>query len=204
MWLDREDRDRSAAACAPTMRPSSRLRRPVGKELGHRPGRRRHALSACMHFMGMLRIVDRDLAICLAAAHAAPLRRMQLRELGYRVVFPDHLRDNQVELSRHQLRHPRPAAHFDGRRPRRPAGSIEVRSARHRVPDLQAPMNCRWPAGNVGCLTGVLRPRTVCAGQSAFAMNLLQVHSGDPQSSDANLRFLLTNQGQPALNSVID
>ena len=104
-----------------------------------------------MHFMGMLRIVDRNLAI--AWPRRTPYRCVTaLRERGYRVVFPD-FRDDQPSYR---------GINFVTLGPRR----ILMVSG---VPTLQAAFEAEGieclttptdelslAAGNVGCLTGVL------------------------------------------------
>jgi N-dimethylarginine dimethylaminohydrolase len=105
----------------------------------------------CMHFMGMLRIVDRDLAICWP--RRTPHRCVTLlRELGYRVVFPD-FRDDQAS---HR------GINFVTLGPRRilmVAGLDALRDEYEKlgIECLTCPTDeLARAAGNVGCLTGVL------------------------------------------------
>ena len=104
-----------------------------------------------MHFMGMLRIVDHDLAICWP--RRTPHRCVtMLRELGYRVVFPD-LHDDQASYR---------GINFVILGPRR----ILMVAGLHALQDefeelgiecLTSPTDeLSKAAGNVGCLTGVL------------------------------------------------
>jgi arginine deiminase len=104
-----------------------------------------------MHFMGMLRIVDRDLAICWP--RRTPHRCVTLlRELGYRVVFPD-LHDDQASYR---------GINFVTLGPRR----ILMVAGLHALQDefeklgiecLTSPTDeLSKAAGNIGCLTGVL------------------------------------------------
>ena len=105
-----------------------------------------------MHFMGMLRIVDRDLAICWA--RRTPWQCVaSLRGLGYEVVFPD-FEDNQdsyrginfVTLG------PRRILMVDGLP--RLRGFFEALG----IECLACPTDeLSLAAGNVGCLTGVLQ-----------------------------------------------
>ena len=105
-----------------------------------------------MHFMGMLRIVDRDLAICWA--RRTPYSCVtRLRELGYQVVFPDFA-DNQDSYR---------GINFVTLGPRRilmVGGLPELESSFETlgIECLTCPTDeLSLAAGNVGCLTGVLR-----------------------------------------------
>jgi len=105
-----------------------------------------------MHFMGMLRIVDRDLAICWP--RRTPYRCVtQLRELGYRVIFPD-FHDDQASYR---------GINFVTLGPRRilmVAGlsSLQDEFEKLGIECLTCPTDeLSRAAGNVGCLTGVLR-----------------------------------------------
>jgi N-dimethylarginine dimethylaminohydrolase len=109
-----------------------------------------------MHFMGMLRIVDRDLAICWP--RRTPHRCVSvLRELGYRVVFPD-LRDDQASYR---------GINFVTLGPRRilmVAGLDTLRGEFEQlgIECLTSPTDeLSRAAGNVGCLTAVLRRQMV-------------------------------------------
>jgi arginine deiminase len=104
-----------------------------------------------MHFMGMLRIVDRDLAICWP--RRTPHRCVTLlRELGFRVVFPD-FQDDQPSYR---------GINFVTLGPRRilmVAGlhSIQNEFEKLGIECLSCPTDeLSAAAGNVGCLTGVL------------------------------------------------
>jgi len=104
-----------------------------------------------MHLMGMLRIVDRDLAICWP--RRTPHRCVTLlRELGYRVIFPD-LRDDQDSYR---------GINFVTLGPRRilmVAGLHALQSAFEQlgIECLTCPTDAlSLAAGNVGCLSGVL------------------------------------------------
>jgi len=104
-----------------------------------------------MHLMGMLRIADRDLAICWPrrTPHAAV---MALKERGFDVAFlPD---ENAAQMNR--------ALNFVTLGPRRilmPAGNDAFRNwyASLGIEVLETPMfELRKAAGAVGCLTGVV------------------------------------------------
>jgi len=104
-----------------------------------------------MHFMGMLRIVDRDLAICWP--RRTPHRCvMLLRELGYDVMFPD-LQDDQGSYR---------GINFVTLGPRRilmVAGLHKLQSEFEKlgIECLTCPTDeLSLAAGNVGCLSGVL------------------------------------------------
>jgi len=104
-----------------------------------------------MHFMGMLRIVDRDLAICWP--RRTPHRCVTLlRELGFQVVFPD-FQDDQTSYR---------GINFVTLGPRRilmVAGlnSIQDEFEKLGIECLSCPTDeLSRAAGNVGCLTGVL------------------------------------------------
>lgn len=104
-----------------------------------------------MHFMGMLRIVDRDLAICWP--RRTPHRCVTLlREMGYRVVFPD-FHDDQPGYR---------AINFVTLGPRRilmVAGlrALQDEYERLGIECLTCPTDeLARAAGNVGCLSGVL------------------------------------------------
>ncbi|HUV23393.1 MAG TPA: arginine deiminase-related protein [Gammaproteobacteria bacterium] len=104
-----------------------------------------------MHFMGMLRIVDRDLAICWP--RRTPHRCVtQLRELGYQVIFPD-FHDDQASYR---------GINFVTLGPRRilmVAGltSLQDEFEKLGIDCLTCPTDeLSRAAGNVGCLTGVL------------------------------------------------
>jgi N-dimethylarginine dimethylaminohydrolase len=104
-----------------------------------------------MHFMGMLRIVDRDLAICWP--RRTPHRCVtRLRELGYQVVFPE-FRDDQPSYR---------AINFVTLGPRRilmVAGLSEFQDKFERlgIECLTSPTDeLSRAAGNIGCLTAVL------------------------------------------------
>ena len=104
-----------------------------------------------MHFMGMLRIVDRDLAICWP--RRTPHRCVEvLRELGYRVYFPE-FEDNQDSYR---------AINFVTLGPRRilmVEGLSRFQSAfeNRGIDCLTSPTDAlSVAAGNVGCLTAVL------------------------------------------------
>jgi len=104
-----------------------------------------------MHFMGMLRIVDRDLAICWP--RRTPHRCvMLLRELGYNVVFPD-LHDDQRSYR---------GINFVTLGPRRilmVAGlhALQAEFEKLGIECLTCPTDeLSLAAGNVGCLSGVL------------------------------------------------
>ena len=115
-----------------------------------------------MHFMGMLRIVDRDLAICWP--RRTPHRCVTLlRELGFRVVFPD-FQDDQTSYR---------GINFVTLGPRRilmVAGlnSIQNEFEKLGIECLSCPTDeLSRAAGNVGCLTGVLardQKRVVISG----------------------------------------
>ena len=105
-----------------------------------------------MHFMGMLRIVDRDLAICWP--RRTPFQCVtRLRDLGYQVVFPDFT-DNQDSYR---------GINFVTLGPRRILmvdGLPDLRSQFEAfgIECLSSPTDeLSLAAGNVGCLTGVLR-----------------------------------------------
>ncbi|MDC1286718.1 arginine deiminase-related protein [Gammaproteobacteria bacterium] len=104
-----------------------------------------------MHFMGMLRIVDHDLAICWP--RRTPHRCVTLlRELGYRVIFPG-FHDDQTSYR---------GINFVTLGPRRilmVAGlpSIQDEFEKLGIDCLTCPTDeLSRAAGNVGCLTGVL------------------------------------------------
>jgi len=104
-----------------------------------------------MHFMGMLRIVDRDLAICWP--RRTPHRCvMRLRELGYTVIFPN-LHDDQSSYR---------GINFVTLGPRRilmVAGlpALQAEFEKLGIECLTCPTDeLSLAAGNVGCLTGVL------------------------------------------------
>ena len=104
-----------------------------------------------MHFMGMLRIVDRDLAICWP--RRTPYRCVTLlRELGYQVVFPD-FQDDQSSYR---------GINFVTLGPRRilmVAGlqALQLQFEALGIECLACPTDeLSRAAGNVGCLTGVL------------------------------------------------
>jgi N-dimethylarginine dimethylaminohydrolase len=104
-----------------------------------------------MHFMGMLRIVDRDLAICWP--RRTPHRCVtQLRERGYQVIFPD-LHDDQASYR---------GINFVTLGPRRilmVAGltALQAEFEKLGIDCLTCPTDeLSRAAGNVGCLTGVL------------------------------------------------
>jgi len=104
-----------------------------------------------MHFMGMLRIVDRDLAICWP--RRTPHRCVTvLRELGYQVVFPD-LHDDQASYR---------GINFVTLGPRRILMVAELHALQDEfeklgIECLTSPTDeLSKAAGNVGCLTGVL------------------------------------------------
>ena len=108
-----------------------------------------------MHLMGMLRIVDRDLAICWPrrTPHNCVER---LRGLGYEVVFPD-FHDDQPSYR---------GINFVTLGPRRilmVSGLAALRSAYEKlgIECLTCPTDeLSLAAGNVGCLTGVLARET--------------------------------------------
>ena len=104
-----------------------------------------------MHFMGMLRIVDRDLAICWP--RRTPHRTVTtLRDLGYRVVFPE-FEDNQPSYR---------AINFVTLGPRRILMVDGLDRFQKAFEDLGIEcLTCptdelSLAAGNVGCLTAVL------------------------------------------------
>jgi len=104
-----------------------------------------------MHFMGMLRIVDRDLAICWL--RRTPHRCVtRLRELGYQVMFPD-FQDDQASYR---------GINFVTLGPRRilmVAGLTTLQDEFEKlgIECLTCPTDeLSRAAGNVGCLTGVL------------------------------------------------
>ncbi len=104
-----------------------------------------------MHFMGMLRIVDRDLAICWP--RRTPHRCVtRLRELGYQVVFPE-FRDDQPSYR---------AINFVTLGPRRilmVSGQNEFQAEFEKlgIECLTSPTDeLSRAAGNIGCLTAVL------------------------------------------------
>ena len=104
-----------------------------------------------MHFMGMLRIVDRDLAICWP--RRTPHRCVtRLRELGYQVMFPD-FHDDQASYR---------GINFVTLGPRRilmVAGLTTLQNEFEKlgIECLTCPTDeLSRAAGNVGCLTGVL------------------------------------------------
>jgi arginine deiminase len=104
-----------------------------------------------MHFMGMLRIVDRDLAICWP--RRTPHRCVTvLRELGYRVVFPG-LHDDQASYR---------GINFVTLGPRRILMVARLQALQDEfeklgIECLTSPTDeLSKAAGNVGCLTGVL------------------------------------------------
>ena len=105
-----------------------------------------------MHFMGMLRIVDRDLAICWP--RRTPHRTVRLlQERGYRVKFPAFADDQQSHRG----------INFVTLGPRRilmVSGLPEIQSAYESL-GIEC-LTCATDelsraAGNVGCLTGVLQ-----------------------------------------------
>jgi len=105
-----------------------------------------------MHFMGMLRIVDRDLAICWP--RRTPHRTVRLlQERGYRVKFPAFADDQQSHRG----------INFVTLGPRRilmVSGLPEIQSAYESL-GIEC-LTCATDelsraAGNVGCLTGALR-----------------------------------------------
>lgn len=105
-----------------------------------------------MHFMGMLRIVDRDLAICWP--RRTPHRTVRLlQERGYRVEFPAFADDLQSHRG----------INFVSLGPRRilmVAGLPEIQSAYEKlgIECLTCPTDeLSKAAGNVGCLSGVLQ-----------------------------------------------
>ena len=108
-----------------------------------------------MHLMGMLRIVDRDLAICWPrrTPHNCVER---LRGLGYEVVFPD-FHDDQPSYR---------GINFVTLGPRRilmVSGLSALQSAYEKlgIECLTCPTDeLSLAAGNVGCLTGVLARET--------------------------------------------
>ena len=108
-----------------------------------------------MHLMGMLRIVDRDLAICWPrrTPHYCVER---LRGLGYEVVFPD-FHDDQPSYR---------GINFVTLGPRRilmVSGLASLQSAYEKlgIECLTCPTDeLSLAAGNVGCLTGVLARET--------------------------------------------
>ena len=108
-----------------------------------------------MHLMGMLRIVDRDLAICWPrrTPHNCVER---LRGLGYEVVFPD-FHDDQPSYR---------GINFVTLGPRRilmVSGLSALQSAYEKlgIDCLTCPTDeLSLAAGNVGCLTGVLARET--------------------------------------------
>jgi N-dimethylarginine dimethylaminohydrolase len=104
-----------------------------------------------MHFMGMLRIVDRDLAICWP--RRTPHRCVTLlRDLGYHVVFPE-FRDDQPSYR---------AINFVTLGPRRILMVSGLNEFRNEFEKLG--IECRTSptdelsraAGNIGCLSAVL------------------------------------------------
>jgi N-dimethylarginine dimethylaminohydrolase len=104
-----------------------------------------------MHFMGMLRIVDHDLAICWP--RRTPHRCVtRLRELGYRVVFPQ-FRDDQPSYR---------AINFVTLGPRRilmVSGLNEFQAEFEKlgIECLTSPTDeLSRAAGNIGCLSAVL------------------------------------------------
>jgi len=104
-----------------------------------------------MHFMGMLRIVDHDLAICWP--RRTPHKCVTLlRDLGYRVVFPD-LQDDQPSYR---------GVNFVTLGPRRilmVAGLHALQDVyeSHGIECLTSPTDeLSKAAGNIGCLTAVL------------------------------------------------
>lgn len=104
-----------------------------------------------MHFMGMLRIVDHDLAICWP--RRTPHRCVtRLRELGYQVVFPE-FRDDQPSYR---------AINFVTLGPRRilmvaGLGEFKDKFERLGIECLTSPTDeLSRAAGNIGCLTAVL------------------------------------------------
>ena len=104
-----------------------------------------------MHFMGMLRIVDRDLAICWP--RRTPHRCVTiLRELGYRVVFADFHDDQNSYRGINFVT-------LDARRILMVAGltSLQNEFEKLGIECLTSPTDeLSRAAGNVGCLTGVL------------------------------------------------
>jgi arginine deiminase len=104
-----------------------------------------------MHFMGMLRIVDKDLAICWPRRTPHQCVTV-LREQGYRVVFPD-LRDDQASYR---------GINFVTLGPRRilmVAGLDALRDEYEKlgIECLTCPTDeLSRAAGNVGCLTAIL------------------------------------------------
>jgi len=105
-----------------------------------------------MHFMGMLRIVDRDLAICWP--RRTPHRTVRLlQERGYAVKFPAFADDQQSHRG----------INFVTLGPRRilmVSGLSEIQSFYESlgIECLTCPTDeLGKAAGNVGCLTGVLR-----------------------------------------------
>jgi N-dimethylarginine dimethylaminohydrolase len=104
-----------------------------------------------MHFMGMLRIVDRDLAICWP--RRTPHRCVTLlRELGYEVAFPD-FHDDQPSYR---------GINFVTLGPRRILMVAGLQALQQQfealgIECLTCPTDeLSRAAGNVGCLTGVL------------------------------------------------
>ena len=105
-----------------------------------------------MHFMGMMRIVDRDLAICWP--RRTPHRTVRiLQERGYRVEFPDFVDDQDSHRG----------INFVTLGPGRilmVSGLPRIRSAYENL-GIEC-LTCATDelsraAGNVGCLTGVLQ-----------------------------------------------
>ena len=114
---------------------------------------------ATMHLMGMLRIVDHDLAI--AWPRRTPLRAVRtLEELGYKVVFPPFVDD--AASSR--------AINFVTVAPRKivmVAGLDQFQSwfERHGIECVTTPTDeLSKAAGNVGCLTGIVSRQTTRVG----------------------------------------
>ena len=114
-----------------------------------------------MHFMGMLRIVDRDLAICWP--RRTPHRCVErLRELDYQVLFPE-FRDDQSSYR---------AINFVTLGPRRilmVAGLDEFQAEfeKHGIECLTSPTDeLSRAAGNIGCLTAVLWRETARSGEA--------------------------------------
>ena len=105
-----------------------------------------------MHFMGMLRIVDRDLALCWP--RRTPYRTVRLlEEHGYQVKFPAYADDTASHRG----------INFVTLGPRRilmVSGLPEIQAAYEDlgIECLTCPTDeLSKAAGNVGCLTGILR-----------------------------------------------
>ena len=104
-----------------------------------------------MHFMGMLRIVDRDLAVCWP--RRTPLATVRaLQDRGYEVIFPSYTDDSESYRAMNFVTlGPRRILMVDGLSP------YQKFLERHQVEcSTVVTDELSKAAGSVGCLTGVL------------------------------------------------